>query len=79
MPQQADAQGWTTDAQAEVERFLRRWCDTDSWLAEHPPTFQWHTEVNPSETPVDAPSVQALLGALGALGLPRRLGGLGSW
>ena len=45
---------------------------TDSWLAEHPPTFRWHTEVNPSETPVDAPSVQALLGANAALGLPRQ-------
>ena len=60
-------------------RFLRRWCDTDSWLAAHPPTFRWHTEVNPSETPVDAPSVQALLAANAALGLPVKLGGLGSW
>ena len=79
LPQQADARGWTSDAQAEVEGFLRRWCDTDSWLAEHPPTFRWHTEVNPSETPVDAPSVQALLAANAALGLPVKLGGLGSW
>ena len=79
LPQQADAQGWTTDAQAEVEGFLRRWCDTDSWLAEHPPTFRWHTEVNPSDTPVDTPSVRALLAANAALGLPVQLGGLGSW
>ncbi|HEX5617996.1 MAG TPA: M20/M25/M40 family metallo-hydrolase [Solirubrobacteraceae bacterium] len=79
LPQQADARGWTSDAQAEVEGFLRRWCATDSWLAEHPPTFGWHTEVNPSETPVDAPSVRALLGANAALGLPVTLGGLGSW
>jgi acetylornithine deacetylase len=79
LPQQADARGWTTDAQAEVEGFLRRWCDTDSWLAAHPPTFRWHTEVNPSEMPVDAPSVRALLGANAALGLPLGLGGLGSW
>jgi len=79
LPQQADARGWTSDAQDEVEGFLRRWCQTDSWLAEHPPSFRWHTEVNPSETPVDAPSVQALLGANAALGLPVELGGLGSW
>ncbi len=79
VPQQADAQGWTSAAQAEVEDFLRRWCATDSWLAEHPPTFHWHTEVNPSETPVDTPSVRALLGANAALGLPVELGGLGSW
>jgi acetylornithine deacetylase len=79
LPQQADAQGWTTDAQAEVEGFLRRWCETDSWLAEHPPSFSWHTEVNPSDTPVETPSVQALLAANAALGLPTRLGGLGSW
>jgi acetylornithine deacetylase len=79
LPQQADARGWTGDAQAEVEQFLRRWCETDSWLAEHLPSFAWHTEVNPSETPVDTPSVRALLGANAALGLPVKLGGLGSW
>ncbi|MET0769182.1 MAG: M20/M25/M40 family metallo-hydrolase, partial [Solirubrobacteraceae bacterium] len=79
VPQQADSTGWTGDARDEVEAYLRRWCATDSWLAEHPPTFRWHTEVNPSETPVQAPSVQALLGANGALGLPIALGGLGSW
>jgi acetylornithine deacetylase len=79
LPQQADASGWTGDVQREVEAFLRRWCDADPWLAEHPPTFDWHTEVNPAETPVDAPSVQALLGANAALGLPLTLGGLGSW
>jgi acetylornithine deacetylase len=79
LPQQADANGWTTDAQAEVEQYLRRWCATDSWLAAHPPNFRWHSEVNPSETPVDTASVQALLGANAALGLPVKLGGLGSW
>ena len=79
LPQQADAQGWTSDAQTEVEDFLRRWCATDSWLAEHPPSFRWHTEVNPSDTPIDTPSVRALLGANAALGLPVKLGGLGSW
>jgi acetylornithine deacetylase len=79
LPQQADATGWTGDAQAEVEGFLRSWCATDSWLAEHPPSLNWHTEVNPSETPVDTASVQALLDANAALGLPVKLGGLGSW
>jgi acetylornithine deacetylase len=79
LPQQADANGLTTDAQAEVERYLRGWCATDAWLAAHPPSFRWHTEVNPSETPIDTASVRALLGANAALGLPVRLGGLGSW
>lgn len=79
LPQQADADGWTTAVREEVESHLRRWCDTDGWLAEHPPTFRWYVETNPSETPVEADSVQALLGANGALGLPLTLGGLGSW
>ena len=79
LPQQADARGWTTDAQAEVEGYLRRWCATDSWLVEHPPSFNWYTEVNPSETPVDADSVLALRAANRALGIPDKLGGLGSW
>jgi len=79
VPQQADATGWTSDAQREVEAYLRTWCDADPWLAEHPPRFRWHTECNPSETAADAASVQALLGANAALGLPQTLGGLGSW
>ncbi|MDA0171990.1 M20/M25/M40 family metallo-hydrolase [Solirubrobacter taibaiensis] len=79
LPQQADAQGWTKDAQAEVEGFLRRWCETDSWLVEHPPSFNWYTEVNPSETPLDADSVLALRAANVALGIPDKVGGLGSW
>jgi acetylornithine deacetylase len=79
LPQQADAGGWTGDVQREVEAYLRTWCDADPWLAEHPPSFAWHTEVNPSETPADAASVQALLAANAMLGLPQKLGGLGSW
>jgi acetylornithine deacetylase len=79
LPQQADADGWTSTVREEVETYLRRWCETDSWLAEHPPTFRWYVETNPSETPVEADCVQALLGANGALGLPLTLGGLGSW
>jgi acetylornithine deacetylase len=79
LPQQADAHGWTTDAQAEVEGYLRRWCESDSWLVEHPPSFNWYTEVNPSETPVDADSVLALRAANRGLGIPDKLGGLGSW
>jgi acetylornithine deacetylase len=79
LPVQADADGWTRSVQQEVEGYLRRWCDTDSWLAEHPPTFTWYMETNPSETPAQADSVQALLGANDALGLPLTLGGLGSW
>jgi acetylornithine deacetylase len=79
LPAQADSRGWTNDAQHEVEAFLTRWCATDSWLRQHPPSFRWHTEVNPSETPTDAPSVEALRYANRALGLPDRLGGLGSW
>lgn len=79
LPAQADARGWTSAVQAEVEGFLARWCAADSWLAGHPPSFRWYTEVNPSETPVDAPSVQALLAANRVLGLPETLGGLGSW
>ena len=79
LPAQADADGWTRGVQEEIETFLRTWCDADPWLAEHPPRFAFHTEVNPSETPVEAPSVQALLAANEALGLPVVLGGLGSW
>jgi len=79
LPYQADADGWTQSVRREVEGYLRGWCDTDSWLAEHPLSFRWYAEVNPSETSVDADSVQALLGANGALGLPLTLGALGSW
>ena len=80
LPQQADAHGLDRRrASARSRASCAAGATTDSWLAEHPPTFRWHTEVNPSETPVDAPSVQALLAANAALGLPVKLGGLGSW
>ena len=79
LPHQADADGWTRGVQHEIGTYFRTWCAADSWLAAHPPTFRWHTEVNPWETPADAASVQALLGANAALGLPVTLGGLGSW
>ncbi|HZB77124.1 MAG TPA: M20/M25/M40 family metallo-hydrolase [Solirubrobacteraceae bacterium] len=79
LPGQADADGWTGGVRQEVEGFLRTWCAADPWLAVHPPSFTWHTEVNPSETPSDAPSVRALLAANAALGLPLELGGLDSW
>jgi acetylornithine deacetylase len=79
LPAQADPDGWTVSVQQEVEQWLRRWCDADPWLREHPPLFRWHTPVNPSETPTQAASVRALLGANAALGLPPTLGGLGSW
>jgi acetylornithine deacetylase len=79
LPQQADAQGWTKDVQRAVEAHLKAWCDADPWLAQHPPRFRWHTEVNPSETPADAAGVRALLEANAQLGLPQTLGGLGTW
>ena len=61
LPEQADPDGWTQGVRREVESSLLAWCATEPWLAEHPPSFAWHTEVNPSETPQDAPGVQALL------------------
>ena len=79
LPGQADPDGWTRGVQQEVERYLRGWCDADPWLAANPPSFAWHTSVNPSETPSDAASVRALLAANEALGLAPKLGGLGSW
>ncbi len=79
LPGQADERGWTSAVQSEVEDVLGRWCATDSWLAAHPPHFAWHTEVNPWETPSDAANVETLLAVNTALGLPARLGGLGSW
>ncbi len=79
LPSQADADGWTRGVREEVEHFLRGWCDADPWLAANPPSFAWHTEVNPSETPPDTASVRTLQAVNEALGLAPTLGGLGSW
>ena len=79
LPGQADADGWTRGVQREVEGFLRAWCDADPWLAANPPSFAWQTEVNPSETPTSAASVQTLLAVNEALRLPPALGALGGW
>ncbi len=79
LPGQADPAA----GRATCRRRSRRTCaagatPTRGWPSTRP-TFDWHTEVNPSETPLDTPSVRALLGANAALGLPLTLGGLGSW
>ena len=79
LPEQADADGWTQGVRDAVEAELRAWCDDRAVARRAPAELRWHTEVNPSETPTDAASVQALLHANAALGLPLTLGGLGSW
>ena len=64
----------------EVEGFLRTWCAADPWLAAHPPRFAWHTEVNPSETPVDAAErAGAARRQRGARAAARRSAGSARW
>lgn len=66
------------EAREEFETLLRAWCESDPWLAEHPPRLDWHVrgvDFPPVATPSDHPLVDAVRGARGDLGLDTELVG----
>jgi acetylornithine deacetylase len=79
LPANADADGWGTRVEREIEDCVARAAATDPWLAENPPTFSWAPEVPAAEVPVDAPIVDVLLAAGRAVGRPGRPSGLDNW
>jgi acetylornithine deacetylase len=79
LPGNADADGWGTEVQREVEEFILRRSATDPWLAEHPPTVAWGLDIPPYEVDPGHPIVTALRDAGERVGEPSRLSGLDSW
>ena len=79
LPGNADADGWGTEVQREVEEFILHRASTDPWLAEHPPTVVWGLDIPPYEVDPGHPIVAALRDAGERVGEPSRLSGLDSW
>jgi acetylornithine deacetylase len=78
-PALADDAGYGSRVRRDVEAWIRRACDSDPWLADHPPSFSWAADIPPMEIPPDAAIVQTVLTASADVGEPSRLGGLDSW
>ncbi len=79
LPAHADADGWGTAVEAEVEAAIENAASADPWLAEHPPRVRWLLDVPAAEVADDEPIVAAALQAGADLGRPGRRGGLDSW
>jgi acetylornithine deacetylase len=71
VPEQADAEGWGTRVEAELEARVRAAADADPWLALHPPRFSWPGDVPPGFVGQHEPVAATTLGAMAALGLGR--------
>lgn len=80
LPDQADADGWGSEVETEIEGWIAAAAAADPWLRQNPPTIEWLVGgVPPAEVGKDEPVVQSLLGAERDLGRSPRLGGLDNW
>jgi acetylornithine deacetylase len=71
VPAQADADGYGTRVEREIEACVQAAAQADSWLAQHPPRFAWPGDVPASFIGREQPIAATTLDAMAALGLPR--------
>jgi acetylornithine deacetylase len=71
VPEQADADGYGTRVEAEIEARVRAAAGGDPWLAVNPPRFAWPGDVPPGFVGEQEPVAATTLGAMDALGLGR--------
>jgi acetylornithine deacetylase len=71
VPAQADADGYGTRVEREIEAAVLAAARADSWLALHPPRFSWPGDVPPGWIGPEEPIAATALDAMAALGLPR--------
>jgi acetylornithine deacetylase len=79
LPVQADAGGFGTRVEAEVEAAVRRACERDDWLAEHPPEVTWSVDLPPNEVDPGADIVASLTRAAALSDRDNPLETLDSW
>ena len=79
LPAHADADGWGTRVEHEIENWIARAAASDAWLAEHPPKVEWSIDVPPAEVPDDHPLVVMGSAAAAEVGLGGELAGMDSW
>jgi acetylornithine deacetylase len=69
LPQQADAGGWGTPVEAEIEARVAEAAAGDPWLAAHPPRLEWPGDVPPGVHAPDEPLPATVLDAMAATGV----------
>lgn len=79
LPGHADAEGWGTHVEREVEAAVEAAARRDPWLAEHPPRVRWLLDIPAAEVDAGEPIVELALEAAGDVGRPGRRAGLDSW
>jgi len=79
VPAQADADGYGTRVEAEIEAHVLAAARADPWLVHHPPTFAWPGDAPAAYVPEDAPVAAAALDAMAALGLGRTVASHTTW
>jgi acetylornithine deacetylase len=80
LPQQGDADGgWGEGLEREIEEWILKRTREDEWLAEHPPSFEWGTNLAPAEIQPGHPIVGCALGAGEAVGRPGKIAALQGW
>jgi acetylornithine deacetylase len=71
VPAQADADGYGTRVEEEIQAHVLAAAQADSWLARHPPSFRWPGDVPAGWVGRDESVSVSTLDAMAALGLPR--------
>jgi acetylornithine deacetylase len=60
LPAQADADGFGTSVEQEIEQAVQRTCERDDWLAANPPTVTWSVDLPPNEVDATADIVTSI-------------------
>ena len=79
VPGMADADGWGSRVEAEVEAHVAALAAADPWLAEHPPRVEWTYDVPPAELDPSHPVCTTALGAVADVGWQGRAAGTDFW
>lgn len=70
LPSERDARGLGGNVKREVEEFLRKVADTDSWLREHPPIVEWFVDADCAEVAEGHPLVGIMQTHIARFGWP---------
>jgi acetylornithine deacetylase len=69
VPGQADADGYGSEVEREIEQWVLAAARADPWLAAHPPRFSWPGDVPAGWVDHDDPVAATTLDAMAATGL----------
>jgi acetylornithine deacetylase len=76
---QAATDGYGSSVCREIEDWIQAAAREDDWLAEHPPTFTWSTDLPPAEVADDHLIATTAMDAATAVGRSTSVGALHSW